>query len=87
MLIGTVIGNVWATRKDEGLIGMKLLVILMKDGSEIVACDYIGAGKGDMVIVATGSSARKILTRDDAPIDASVIGIIDQIESDYEEML
>ncbi|MGL6064112.1 MAG: EutN/CcmL family microcompartment protein [Fusobacteriaceae bacterium] len=87
MLIGTVIGNVWATRKDEGLIGMKLLVIMMKDGSEIVACDYIGAGKGDMVLISTGSSARKILTKDSSPIDASVIGIIDQIESESEGVL
>ncbi|MGL4568911.1 MAG: EutN/CcmL family microcompartment protein [Fusobacteriaceae bacterium] len=81
MLIGNVIGNVWATRKDDGLIGMKLLIVKLSDNKEIIACDYIGAGNGDQVLVSTGSSARKVLERENSPIDAAIVGIIDQIDS------
>lgn len=81
MLLGTVVGNIWATRKDDGLIGMKLLIVKLKNGDEIVACDYIGAGNGDEVLVSTGSSARKVLQREESPVDAAIVGIIDQIES------
>ncbi|MGL5655545.1 MAG: EutN/CcmL family microcompartment protein [Fusobacteriaceae bacterium] len=80
MLIGNVIGNVWATRKDDGLIGLKLLIVELENKSQVVACDYIGAGNGDRVLISTGSSARKILGREETPIDAAIVGIIDQIE-------
>ncbi len=81
MLIGKVIGNVWATRKDEGLVGMKLLIVKLKDGKEIVACDNIGAGVDDEVLVVIGSSARHLCDKQDSPIDSAIIGIIDQIEN------
>lgn len=86
MIIGTVVGNVWATRKDEGLNGLKLLIVkpvdyfTKGDYSTFVAADFIGAGIGETVLVATGSSARKVLNKEAAPIDATVVGIIDTVE-------
>ncbi|KRQ86497.1 Carbon dioxide concentrating mechanism protein CcmL [Caloramator mitchellensis] len=86
MLIGKVVGNVWATRKDESLNGLKFLIIqqidyyLDKEFPTFVAIDTIGAGIGETVLVSKGSSARKIIGKSDVPIDASVIGIIDTIE-------
>lgn len=86
MIIGEVVGNVWATRKDEGLNGLKLLIIKpvdyfkKDDHTSFVAADFIGAGIGETVLVATGSSARKVLNKDGSPIDATVVGIIDAVE-------
>jgi ethanolamine utilization protein EutN len=86
MIIGKVMGNVWATRKDETLNGAKLLVIkpvdyyTKGDFPSLVAADFIGAGVGETVLVATGSSARKVMSKDNTPIDATVVGIIDAVE-------
>lgn len=77
MVIGKVIGSVWATKKDERLNGSKLLVVEMKN-KDIIAVDRIGAGVGDEVLVCFGSSAR--LASSDAPVDAAVVGIIDSTE-------
>lgn len=84
MRIGTVVGNIWATRKEEGLQGLKLLIIQPKnvDGQfsheQIVAADRIGAGVGDEVILTMGSAAvRSFSTTTICPIDAIVVGIID----------
>lgn len=88
MIIGEVIGNVWATRKEEGLNGLKLLVIKPIDYSTgsylptLVAVDNIGAGTGEKVLVVKGSSARRALGREEVPIDAMVIGIIDVVDAD-----
>ena len=83
MLIGKVIGNVWATRKDPKLSGLKLMVVEIKEGSSvkksIVAADYIGAGIGDNVIVVSGSSARHVFDNE-TPVDATIVGIIDSLE-------
>ncbi|SNS12394.1 ethanolamine utilization protein EutN [Anaerovirgula multivorans] len=86
MIIGKVIGNVWATRKDETLNGLKLLVIEaidyesnQKKGS-FVAVDSVGAGIGDQVLVVKGNAARKALQREEAAVDATVVGIIDEVE-------
>lgn len=83
MIIGEVIGSVWATRKEETLTGLKLLMVktLDEQGKVIVAADQIGAGMGDKVLVSTGSSARKILSNPNNPIDASIVGIIDEMET------
>ena len=85
MLIGKIIDNVWATRKDEKLRGLKLMVVEIEgfENRTIVAADYIGAGEGDKVIITTGSSARRVLG-DDTPIDATIVGIIDSPESERE---
>ncbi len=86
MIIGVVVGNIWATRKDDGLNGLKLLIIkptdyyTETDRPTFVAADFIGAGVGETVLVATGSSARKALNKEDSPIDATIIGIIDTVE-------
>lgn len=79
MLIGKVVNNVWATKKDEKLTGLKLMVVEIEGNNQnriIVAADYIGAGEGDRVIIVTGSSARHVFDSD-VPIDATIIGIID----------
>ncbi len=85
MLIGKIIDNVWATRKDEKLRGLKLMVVEIEgfENRTIVAADYIGAGEGDKVIITTGSSARRVFG-DDTPIDATIVGIIDSPESERE---
>ncbi|NBI06143.1 EutN/CcmL family microcompartment protein [Senegalia massiliensis] len=88
MIIGKVVGNVWATRKDEALNGFKLLVVkpldeyTERDIPTIVATDIIGAGIGDNVLVVKGSSARKALDKNNAPIDATIVGIIDEVDID-----
>lgn len=78
MLIGRVTGSIWSTRKDEKLNGIKLMVVELEgDNSQMVAADYIGAGEGDRVLIVTGGASRKTLG-DHLPIDASIIGIIDE---------
>ncbi|MBS4537851.1 EutN/CcmL family microcompartment protein [Clostridium sp. D2Q-11] len=86
MIVGKVVGNVWATRKDEALNGLKLLVVKPLDYSSerdlptLVATDTVGAGIGETVLVVKGSSARKALDRGDIPIDATIVGIIDVVD-------
>lgn len=83
MIIGRVVGNVWATRKEASLTGMKLLLVktLDEEGRTIVAADQIGAGMGDRVLVAQGSNARFISGDDRCPLDAAIVGIIDEMEN------
>ena len=85
MLIGKVVNNVWATRKDDRLRGLKLMVVEIEgfENRTIVAADYIGAGEGDKVIITTGSSAMRVFG-DDTPVDATIVGIIDSLESEKE---
>lgn len=82
MITAKLIDNIWATRKAESLNGFKLMlaeVIGGKDaGSRLVVVDIISAGIGDRVIITTGSSARRMLKDDSIPIDAVVVGIIDE---------
>jgi ethanolamine utilization protein EutN len=86
MQIGKVIGNVWATRKEEGLTGLKFLFVQLEDpqespvGTPLIAADRIGAGIGDRVMVTRGSAARFIIKREDIPLDAVIIGIVDSID-------
>ena len=88
MIIGKVVGNVWATRKEEALNGLKLLVIkpinyCTDTGLQtFVAVDSVGAGIGETVLVVQGSSARKAVNNFEAPVDATVVGIIDEVEVD-----
>lgn len=80
MRIGTVKGPVWATRKAPCLTGQTLLVV--QTGTEtLVASDLVGAGPGDRVLLAQGSSAR--LSTPEAPIDAAVVAILDQTEGSH----
>lgn len=83
MLIGIVIGNVWATRKEESLNGLKFMVVQRMDLADqsmqesFVAVDCVGAGIGERVLVVTGSSARKALDNPQSPVDAAIVGILD----------
>ncbi|WP_432663549.1 EutN/CcmL family microcompartment protein [Wukongibacter baidiensis] len=90
MIIGKVVGNVWATRKEELLNGLKLLVVkpinyyTKADLGTFVAVDNVGAGIGETVLIVRGSSARKAIHRMEAPVDATVVGIIDEVEINKE---
>ena len=83
MLIGKVVGSVVATRKDERIEGHKLLVVQVHDPANqpteqyVVAADSVQAGPGDMVLYATGSSARQTERTADRPIDAVVMAVVD----------
>ncbi|MGL4912758.1 MAG: EutN/CcmL family microcompartment protein [Romboutsia sp.] len=86
MEIGKVVGNVWATRKDEKLCGQKFLVVKLlktkdtyKEGF-LVAADNAGAGNGDLVFITKGSAARASIERVNVPIDATIVGIVDTLE-------
>lgn len=85
MLAGKVIGSVVSTRKSEKLIGNKFMIVeLAKNMSgaqnQIIAIDNIGAGIGEYVLVATGSAARIGCDLADSPVDAAIVGIIDDGE-------
>ncbi|HIZ77961.1 MAG TPA: EutN/CcmL family microcompartment protein [Firmicutes bacterium] len=93
MKIGRVIDNIWATRKEETLRSAKLMIVQILDtpadlrnpanngGKVLIAADIIGAGIGEMVIVVGGSSARRAGGYDsNVPIDAMIVGIIDENE-------
>ena len=87
MQICKVIGNVWATKKEDSLNGFKLLVVEPVDYSShkikspaYVAVDFVGAGIGELVLIVQGSSARKtVVSGAESPIDATVVGIIDEV--------
>lgn len=82
MFAARLIDNIWATRKAETLTGYKLMLAeKMASGREnelLIVVDIIGAGIGDRVIVSTGSAARKMLGTENSPVDAVVVGIIDE---------
>lgn len=86
MHTGVVIGTVVATRKDERLTGRKLLVtqpLNMKKepiGEPLITVDTVGAGIGEHVLYTKGTAARYAARKTDAPIDAAIIGIIDNID-------
>jgi ethanolamine utilization protein EutN len=86
MLLGRVIGTVWATRKDPKVGGMKWLVVraLKPDrkplDSFVVAVDAVGAGVGETVLVTQGSSARQTELTTNKPVDAVIVAIVDDIE-------
>jgi len=85
MFLAKVIGNVVSTQKDERLIGSKLLIIKkINEFGEmqedmLVAADTVGAGNGEVVLVITGSTARLMEQNQAVPIDASIVGIVDEI--------
>ncbi|GEN54560.1 EutN/CcmL family microcompartment protein [Halobacillus faecis] len=86
MVVGEVIGNIWATRKEDGLVGLKFLVVKpdhqasTPEASTFVAVDRIGAGVGDKVMVTRGSASSHLQEGPAIPIDALIIGIIDSVE-------
>jgi len=78
MLLCKVTGSVISTRKNEKLRGCKFLIVETQEGNSLVAIDQIGAGVGETVLVAQGSAARLAAPQADVPIDAAVVGIIDE---------
>ena len=86
MLLGKVVGTLVATRKEESMAGLKFLVVRQVDveGQEqkgyVVCADAVGAGVGEMVMYATGSSARQTVMTDKRPCDAVIMAIVDQWE-------
>ena len=82
MLIGKVVGSVVSTRKCENLIGNKFMIVdllehMQSGGKQLIAIDKIGAGIGEYVLVAQGSAARVGSGMPDSPVDAAIVGIID----------
>lgn len=82
MIVGKVVGSVVSTRKSEKLIGQKFMIVeplrsMNADHNRIVAIDIIGAGIGEYVLVAEGSAARIGCGLEMAPVDAAIVGIVD----------
>ena len=91
MYLGKVIGSVVSTKKDDSMMGRKLLMVRpmladpenpekFKPGSNtIVAIDTLGAGEGELVMFAQGSSARQANGLKSVPVDAAIVGIVDTV--------
>ncbi|MBG0787527.1 MAG: EutN/CcmL family microcompartment protein [Anaerolineaceae bacterium] len=88
MLIAKVIGTTVSTIKDEKIVGLKLLIVRQTDekgepfGKPYVAMDTVNAGVGDLVLTASGSSARQTTITKDRPVDAVIMAMIDSLEVD-----
>ena len=86
MLFARVIGTVVASRKESVLEGLTFLLLEGAEpngetkGGHVVAVDAVGAGQGDFVLYASGSSARQTEVTKDRPVDAAVMAIIDLVE-------
>ncbi len=87
MIIGKVVGTVISTRKNANLVGSKFLIVDPMPkmghsvaGERIVAVDNVGAGIGEVVLVATGSAARVGSGNENAPVDACIVGIVDDLD-------
>jgi ethanolamine utilization protein EutN len=86
MLLGKVIGTLVATRKEASIEGVKLLVVRPcdvdgnpGDAAEVVAADAVGAGMGEVVLYAQGSSARQTELTHQRPVDATIMAIVDEV--------
>lgn len=86
MFLGKVVGTVWATRKDEELVGLKFQIVkhvgldyTLKD-TFVVAVDTVQAGVGDVVLVCSGSSARQTLVTKNKPVDAVIMAVVDKLD-------
>jgi len=86
MVLGKVVGTVWATRKDEELVGMKLQIVKHLDlqyrvkDTFVVAVDTVQAGVGDVVLVCSGSSARQTAQTKNKPVDAVIMAVVDKLD-------
>ncbi|MEE9187297.1 MAG: EutN/CcmL family microcompartment protein [Bacteroidota bacterium] len=86
MFLGKVVGTVWATRKDENLVGMKFQIVKhvgldykVKD-TFVVAVDTVQAGVGDVVLVVSGSSARQTEQTKNKPVDSVIMAVVDKLD-------
>jgi microcompartment protein CcmK/EutM len=88
VLLAKVVGTVVSTRKDLELEGLKLLLVQSCDfdgtpkGAVVVAADAVGAGIGEVVLFASGSSARQTSMTQNRPVDATIMAIVDLVEVD-----
>ena len=86
MLMGRVVGTVVATRKDEKLGGLRFLMVkpvdlsLAESEKIVVAADAVGAGVGEVVLYASGSSARQTTVTHERPVDATIMAIVDSFD-------
>lgn len=86
MLIGKVVGTVVSTNKEKELEGLTFLLVRGLDlenkptNTLVVAVDAVGAGVGEVVLYASGSSARQTKVTKDRPVDATIMAIVDQVE-------
>jgi microcompartment protein CcmK/EutM len=93
LFLGKVIGTVWSTKKDENLIGAKFLIVrqldldLKEKSNFVVAVDSVGAGEGEIVLVATGSSSRQTEFTKNKPVDAVIMAIVDKLDVSVKEYL
>jgi microcompartment protein CcmK/EutM len=85
MVLGKVIGTLVASRKEPTLEGLKLLVVRACDvdgnptGAIAIAVDAVGAGLGEVVLYASGSSARQTQATQNRPVDATIMAIVDEV--------
>ena len=92
MILAQVMGTVVSTRKDAALMSLKLLLCREVDakfqatGNYVVAADAVGAGTGELVLIAAGSSARLTEVSKDKPVDAVICGIVDTVEADGKDL-
>ena len=88
MILARVMGTVVATRKDERLLGKKLLVCRPvnpegeAEGAYFVSIDTVGAGFNETVLVVSGSSARMAANFKESPVDNAIVGIVDEVRVD-----
>ena len=89
MVLGVVVGTVVATRKEAELTSLKFLLVKPCDAAgqptaaqPVVAVDAVGAGVGEVVLFASGSSARQTQVTKDRPVDATVMAIVDSVDQD-----
>ena len=88
MIMGVVVGTVVSTRKDAELVGLKLLIVKACDldgkpvGASVVCADSVGAGVGEVVLYASGSSARQTTMTQNRPVDATIMAIVDTVDVD-----
>ena len=86
MKLGRIVGTVVSTRKDPSLDSLKLLIVenltteLAREGGYVVAIDSVGAGLGEVILYATGSSARLTQSTKDRPVDAVIMAIVDSFD-------
>ena len=86
MILAQVMGTVVSTRKDPALSGLRLMLAREVDGkfqpvgNFVVAVDAVGAGPGELVLIAAGSSARLTEATKDKPVDHVICGIVDAVE-------
>lgn len=83
MITAKVLDNIWSTRKSDALTGLKFMLTEVigggtDDGRRLVAVDTLSAGIGDRVLLVLGTSARRMVGNDSIPVDAAIVGIIDE---------